>query len=131
MLQTLRSWNPPRPLVVPASMDAQGLYSKGSDSNRVRRLSEFVVLSRLTAEGRKTLKSKPERLKEVNKEIEKMGAKVLRQYALLGKYDFLTILEAPDNETVAKVMVELGSRGSLETTTLAAMNIDAFLKSLK
>jgi uncharacterized protein with GYD domain len=101
------------------------------DSIRVKTLSEFVVLSRLTAEGRKTLKSKPERLKEVNKEIEKMGAKVLKQYALLGKYDFLTILEAPDNETVAKVMVELGSRGSLDTTTLAAMNIDAFLKSLK
>jgi uncharacterized protein with GYD domain len=101
------------------------------DSNRVRRLSEFVVLSRLTAEGRKTLKNKPERLKEVNKEIEKMGAKVLKQYALLGKYDFLTILEAPDNETVATVMVELGSRGSLETTTMAAMNIDDFLKSLK
>ena len=94
-------------------------------------MSEFVVLSRLTAEGRKTLKNKPGRLKEVNKEIEKMGAKVVRQYALFGKYDFLTILEAPDNETVAKVMVELGSRGSLETTTLAAMDIDDFLGSLK
>jgi uncharacterized protein with GYD domain len=95
------------------------------------RMPEFVVLSRLTAEGRKTLKNKPERLKEVNKEIEKMGAKVVRQYALLGKYDFLTILEAEDNEAVAKVMVELGSRGSLETTTLAAMEIDDFLKALK
>ncbi len=95
------------------------------------RLSEFVVLSRLTAEGRKTLKSKPGRLKEVNKEIEKMGAKVVKQYALLGKYDFLTILEAPDSETIAMVMVELGSRGSLETTTLAAMNIDDFLKAIK
>jgi uncharacterized protein with GYD domain len=77
------------------------------------------------------LKSKPGRLKEVNKEIEKMGAKVVKQYALLGKYDFLTILEAPDSETVAMVMVELGSRGSLETTTLAAMNIDDFLKAIK
>lgn len=77
------------------------------------------------------MKSKPGRLKEVNKEIEKMGAKVVKQYALLGKYDFLTILEAPDSETVAMVMVELGSRGSLETTTLAAMNIDDFLKAIK
>lgn len=110
---------------------AQGLYSIESRFKRGEIMSEFVVLSRLTAEGRKTLKSKPERLREVNKEIEKMGAKVVKQYALLGKYDFLTILEAPDNETVAKVMVELGSRGSLETTTLAAMNIDDFLKSLK
>lgn len=77
------------------------------------------------------MKSKPGRLKEVNKEIEKMGAKVVKQYALLGKYDFLTILEAPDSETVAMVMVELGSRGSLETTTLAAINIDDFLKAIK
>jgi len=94
-------------------------------------MSEYVVLSRLTNEGRKTLKTKPERLKEVNQEIAKMGAKVLHQYALLGKYDFLSVLEAPDNETVIKVMVELGSRGTLETITLAAIPIDDFLKALK
>ncbi|QLH74966.1 MAG: GYD domain-containing protein [Methanomassiliicoccales archaeon] len=94
-------------------------------------MAKYVVLSRLTAEGRKTLKSKPSRLLEVNKEIEKMGAKVVHQYALLGKYDFLTVLEAPDNETVGKVMVELGSRGTLETTTLAAMPITDFLSSLE
>ncbi|MCG7845137.1 MAG: GYD domain-containing protein [Methanomassiliicoccales archaeon] len=94
-------------------------------------MAEFVVLSRLTSEGRKTLKTKPERLKEVNTEIAKMGAKVVHQYALLGKYDFLNILEAPDIETVAKVMVELGSRGTLETTTMAAMPIDDFLNMLK
>ncbi|MCE5295570.1 MAG: GYD domain-containing protein [Euryarchaeota archaeon] len=94
-------------------------------------MPEYVVLSRLTSNGSKTLKTKPSRLKEVNKEIEKMGAKVVQQYALLGKYDFLTILDAPDNETVAKVMVDLGSRGTLETTTLAALPIDDFLKVLK
>ncbi len=94
-------------------------------------MPEYIILSRLTQEGRKTLKERPERLKEVNKEIEKMGAKVVKQYALLGKYDFLNILEAPDNHTVAKVMVELGSRGTLETTSLAAIPIDEFLKALK
>ena len=94
-------------------------------------MAEYVVLSRLTAEGRKTLKSRPNRLKEVNKEIEKMGAKIIYQCALLGKYDFLTILEAEDNDTVMKVMIELGSRGTLETTTLAATPIDEFLKALK
>ena len=56
---------------------------------------------------------------------------MVHQYALLGRYDFLTILEAPDNETVAKIMVELGSRGTLETTTLAAIEIDDFLNTLK
>ncbi len=92
---------------------------------------EYVVLSRLTADGRKTLRSNPERLREVNEEIDTMGVKVMRQYALLGKYDFLTILEAPDNETMAKVMVELGARGSMDTVTFAAMNVDDFLKQLK
>lgn len=92
---------------------------------------EYVVLSRLTADGRKTLRSNPERLREVNEEIDAMGVKVMRQYALLGEYDFLTILEAPDNEAVAKVMVEIGARGSLETVTYAAMSIDGFLESLK
>ena len=94
-------------------------------------MPEYVILSRLTADGRKTLRSNPERLFEVNEEIEAMGAKVMRQYALLGKYDFLTILEAPNNETVGKVMVELGARGSLETVTLPAMSVDSFLDSLK
>lgn len=93
-------------------------------------MAVYVVLSKLTSEGRTTLKTKPERLKEVNKEIAKMGANVVQQYALLGKYDFLNILEAPDNETVAKVMVELGSRGTLETTTLVAIPIDDFLKTM-
>jgi uncharacterized protein with GYD domain len=94
-------------------------------------MSLYVVLSRLTDEGRKTLKEKPSRLKEVNTEIGAMGAKVLHQYALLGKYDFLNVLEAPDNKTIAKVMVELGSRGTLETMTLSALPIDEFLNSLE
>ena len=111
--------------------DAQQINSIGSVFKSVIDMPEYVVLSRLTAEGRKTLKNNPERLKEVNKEMERMGAKVVKQYALLGRYDFLTILEAADNETVAKVTVEIGSRGSLETTTLAAMNIDDFLRSLR
>jgi uncharacterized protein with GYD domain len=85
----------------------------------------------LTDEGRKTVKEKPERIKEVNKEVEKMGVKVLSQYALLGGYDFMNIVEAPDNQTVAKVAVELGARGTLQTTTLAALSVDEFIKMLK
>ena len=91
----------------------------------------FIVLSRLTDEGRKTLKQKPERLKEVNEEIAGMGAKVVEQYALLGEYDFLNILEAPDSKVIAKIMVELGARGTLETTTFTAMPIDEFLSTLR
>ncbi|MGQ9586887.1 MAG: GYD domain-containing protein [Thermoplasmata archaeon] len=94
-------------------------------------MAVYVVLSKLTDEGRKTLRSKPERVKEVNAEISKMGAKVLHQFALLGKYDFLTILEAKDNVAIAKIMVELGSRGTLETMTLSAIPVDEFLASMK
>ena len=88
----------------------------------------YVMLTTLTDEGRKTLKSNPQRLKEVNKEVEAMGVKILCQYAVLGPYDFINILEAPDNKTIAKVAVELGARGTLHTTTLAAMTIDELTK---
>lgn len=91
----------------------------------------YVVLSKLTDEGRRTLKFKPNRLKEVNQEIEEMGAKMISQYALLGNYDFLNIVEAPDHRTVTKIMVDLGSRGTLETATYLAIPIDEFLEGLK
>ncbi len=86
----------------------------------------YVMLTSLTDEGRKTIKSKPQRIKEVNKEVEAMGVRILAQYALLGPYDFVNILEAPDNKTVTKVALELGSRGTLETLTMAAMPLDDF-----
>jgi len=94
-------------------------------------LAVYVVLSKLTDEGRKTLKTKPDRVKEVNDEIASMGARVLHQYALLGEYDFVTVLEAKDNETISKVMVNLGSRGTLETNTLSAVPIDDFLSQIR
>ena len=89
------------------------------------------MLTTLTDEGRMTVKSKPERIKEVNKEVEAMGVKILSQYSLLGPYDFVNILDAPDNETIAKVAVELGSRGTLQTMTMAAMPVDKLIQTLK
>ena len=86
----------------------------------------YVMLTSLTDEGRKTIKGNPQRIKEVNKEVEAMGAKILAQYALLGPYDFVNILEAPNNKIISKVAVELGSRGTLQTMTMAAMTIDEF-----
>lgn len=94
-------------------------------------MSIYIVMSRLTDEGRKSLKHKPERLKEVNEEVHKMGAKLLHQYALLGKWDFLNVIEAPDHGTIAKVLVELGSRGTVETSSTLAMPVDEFLARLK
>jgi len=91
----------------------------------------YVMLTTLTDEGRKTMKEKPERIKEVNKEVEAMGAKLLTQYALLGPYDFVNILDAPSNEAISKLAAELGSRGTLQTLTMAAVGVDDFVASLK
>lgn len=83
----------------------------------------YVLLSTLTPEGRQTLHKNPDRLEEVNKEIEELGCKVVSQYAVLGGYDFVTVLEAPDNETAAHLSVDLGSRGTVNITTMPAMSI--------
>ncbi len=91
----------------------------------------YVILSTLTDEGRETLKEKPERIFEVNKEIEKMGVKVLQQYAVLGPYDFVNIVEAPDNITVMKLSVELGSRGTVQLMTMPAIDVEELIKNLK
>jgi uncharacterized protein with GYD domain len=91
----------------------------------------YIMMTNLTDEGRKTVKSNPNRIKEVNKEVESMGVKVIAQYVVLGQYDFINVLEAPNNETVAKVATELGSRGTLQTNTLAALTLDDFIKSLR
>ena len=87
-------------------------------------MATYIMLTTLTDEGRKTIKENPKRIKEVNKEVEAMGVKVLAQYAVLGPYDFVNILEAADNKTISKVALELGSRGTLQTMTMAAMTVD-------
>jgi len=93
-------------------------------------MATYIMLTTLTDEGRKTVKENPKRLKEVNKEVEAMGVKIVAQYALLGPYDFINILEAPDNKTVSRVAIELGSRGTLQTMTMAAMNVDELTGNL-
>ena len=94
-------------------------------------MSVYVMLTTLTSEGRKTLKERPERIKEVNQEVEKMGAKILHQYAVLGPYDFVNILDAPNNKVISKVAVELGSRGTVQTITLPAIPVDDFIQAVK
>ena len=91
----------------------------------------YVLLSTLTPEGRKTLKERPNRIGEVNKEVEGFGAKIVSQYALLGPYDFVTVLEAPDNETVARISAELGSRGTVQIVSLPAISLDRLARNLK
>ena len=96
-----------------------------------RHMPNYILLSTLTAEGRKTIKEKPSRIKEVNKEIEAFGAKVVSQYAVLGPYDFVNVVEAPDNESIARVSVELGSRGTVQIMSLPAIPVDKFIAMAK
>ena len=83
-------------------------------------MATYLLLSSLTDEGRRTLKQRPERLQEVNHELEQLGGRITQQFAILGRYDFVSVVEAPDNETITRISVELGSRGTIRLTTLAA-----------
>jgi len=94
-------------------------------------LATYIFLSTLTDDGRKTIKARPERIEEVNREIEAMGAKVIDQYAVLGPYDFISIVEAVDNEAVARISVELGARGTVQIMSLPAIPVPQFIERLK
>jgi uncharacterized protein with GYD domain len=94
-------------------------------------MSTYILLSNLTDEGARTIKQNPERIKEVNEELKKLNLKVKAQYAVLGPYDFVNVVEGPDNETMARVSAELASRGSIKILTLPAVPIDDFIDGLK
>lgn len=94
-------------------------------------MATYIMLSRLTDEGRKTLKERPERLGEVNKEVEAMGGRITAQWATLGGYDFVNVIEAPSNEVIARISVELGARGTIEMTTYPAIAVPAFIEMLR
>ena len=90
----------------------------------------YILLSRLSQQGVATLKSNPDRLREVNRDVEELGAKVLHQWATLGEFDFINVVEAPDEATIARVSVSLGARGSTKIQTLPALTIDDFVATL-
>lgn len=94
-------------------------------------MATYILLSTLTDEGRKTVKDKPARIQEVNKEIESMGAKVVGQWAVLGPYDFVNVVEAPDNETIARISLELGARGTIQIMTLPAIPVEGLQARLR
>lgn len=91
----------------------------------------YVLLTRVTPEGIKTIRDNPARIKTVNREVEQLGARILAQYATLGRYDFINIVEAKDDETIAKVSVNLGARGTVQIETMPAIPIDDFIKGLR
>ena len=89
----------------------------------------YILLSRLSQQGVQTLKSNPDRLREVNKDVEELGAKVLHQWATLGEFDFVNVVEAPDVETIARASLSIAARGSVRIETLPALDIDQFLEN--
>jgi uncharacterized protein with GYD domain len=91
----------------------------------------YIMLTTLTAQGVQTLKSNPDRLREVNSDVEELGARVLHQWATLGPFDFVNVVEAPDAATIAKVSVALGARGSAKLQTVTAITIDELLATLE
>ncbi len=90
----------------------------------------YAMFSTLTDEGRKTIKNNPGRIKEVEKEVEKMGAKIVAQYAVIGKYDFVAIVDAPNNEAISKISVEMGARGTVQIITFPAIPIHEFVEKM-
>ena len=90
----------------------------------------YIMLSTLTPEGVQTVKNNPNRIKEVNTEVEQLGAVVKAQWATLGQYDFISVVEVPDEKTMARVSLELGSRGTAHYESLAAIPIDDFIAAL-
>ena len=94
-------------------------------------MPKFIMLSTLGPEGAATLRENPERVKAVNAEVEALGVKVLEQFALLGPYDFLNVLEAPDEITMAKVALVLGARGTVKTLTMSAIPVEDYIAALR
>ena len=90
----------------------------------------FIMLSRLSPEGVQTIKNNPQRIKEVNREIEQFGAEVKAQWATLGQFDFVNVVDAPDEQTMARISLELGSRGTAKYESLPAIPVDDFISSL-
>jgi uncharacterized protein with GYD domain len=107
-------------------MSAQGATNRLEETA----MPTYIMLSTLTPEGVQTVKNNPQRIKEVNQEVERLGANVTAQWATLGHVDFISIVEAPDETTMARVSLELGSRGTGRYETLSAIPIDEFIASL-
>src|SRR3989337_910223 len=106
------------------------VYARGASEERSE-MPTYLMLTTLTEKGVQTLHANPDRLREGNKDVEEMGAKVLHQWAALGEYDFVNIVEAPDDMTIARVSVALGARGSAKIESLPLLPVDELLESFK
>jgi uncharacterized protein with GYD domain len=106
------------------------LRTESSNAKERTPMPTYVMLTNLTADGVKTLKSNPSRVGEVNREVEALGAKVVAQYTTLGQFDFVTVIEAPSEEVMARVSIEMGSRGTMTSQTLTALSSERLAEVL-
>jgi uncharacterized protein with GYD domain len=118
-----------RTCTIPRDVKESGLRDR-EPTLKGERMPTYIMLTRLTSDGVKTLKDNPTRVHEVTKEVEQLGVKVLKQWATLGEYDFVSVVEAPDETTMAKLSVEMGSRGTVMNETLTAIDAEEFTSSL-
>src|SRR5207253_4410599 len=113
-------------------IDSVAYYRPLREQNRRRpSVSLYVMLSTLSESGRKVLRERPGWIRKVNADVSRMGAKVVGQYAVLGPYDFVTIIDAPDNVAISRISVELGARGGVAGMTMAAIPLDQFIDGLE
>jgi uncharacterized protein with GYD domain len=113
-----------------AMWDRNQAAATATDRDDGSAMPTYIMLSKLTPEGTQTIKTNPQRIREVNREIEQLGATVKAQWAVLGRFDVVNVVEAPDEKTIARVSLELGSRGTVQYETLTAIPIDDFISSL-
>jgi uncharacterized protein with GYD domain len=93
-------------------------------------MPKYLMLSTLSDQGLQTLRANPDRLREVNKDVEELGAKVIHQWFLLGPHDFVNIIEADGASVIAKVSIALGARGSVHTQSYEMLEVDDLITLL-
>jgi uncharacterized protein with GYD domain len=94
-------------------------------------MPKYVMLSTIGPDGWATIREKPDRIRGVTAEVEALGLKVIAQYALMGQYDFVNIIEAPDEATMARAAVMLAARGTMRSTTLQALEVEELITALE
>ena len=86
----------------------------------------YVVLSNFTETGRTDVKNTSERLERLAPVGQKLGVKILANAITMGQYDVVTVMDAPDDATIAKVIATVLSRGYVTTQTMRGFTIDEF-----
>src|SRR5437016_7104814 len=113
-----------------ANAGISSVVSRSASAQEGAAMATYVLLTKVTSSGVKTIQGNPRRIKEVNREIEALGCRIVAQYATLGRYDFVNIVEAKDNETIARVSVNLGARGTVQIETRAAVPVETLIRAV-